>query len=214
MSDWISWDEAVEVVAREFPIERAEELLRAAILRGGALEVRTTDQGYTTNTPQGRYVLDDPDYAYFVGEPRAYRKIEEVDLRTLKAWLRQLTSDPTPAMVGNSPDTDHARDAESAELQTDTTELQTDTTEQSKQSVDAFTYRTGAPGRPTSAHLVKQELQRRADAGELCEKLNQEAEHLSRWLVANHPRAAPMTPKTISNNFRATYSDARKPCPK
>lgn len=104
VSEWISWDEAVEVVARDFPIERAEELLRAAILRGGALEVRTTDQGYTTNTPQGQYVPDDPDYAYFVGEPRAYRKIEEVNLRTLKAWLKGLVSaEPPRVPEGGSP---------------------------------------------------------------------------------------------------------------
>lgn len=202
MSDWISWDEAVEVVAREFPIERAEELLRAAILRGGALEVRTTDQGYTTNTPQGRYVLDAPDYPYFVGERRAYRKIEEVSLRTLKAWLRQLTSDPALAIDGNDFDTDQARGSES-------TELQTDTVGKSIQSPDAVNYRTGAPGRPSSAHLVKQEFQRRADAGELCDSLTQEAEYLSRWLVATFPNAPPMTQKTISNKFRAEYHEAQ-----
>lgn len=93
---WISWDEAVEVIARDYSPERPEQLLRAAILRGGAIIVRAIDEGRTTGSLEGRYVPDNPSYPYALGEARPYRKIEDVDLQSLKVWLSDLKSDPMP----------------------------------------------------------------------------------------------------------------------
>jgi hypothetical protein len=69
----------------------------------------------------------------------------------------------------------------------------------------AAPYRTGAAGRPTSAHLVKAEFERRAAAGEVCERCRDEAIVLIEWLKKEHPDAAPMTPKTVENRIRAEF---------
>lgn len=102
MPEWISWTEAVEVVALYFPAERAEGLLREALSHGGDIEVRVSDQGYTTSWPEGCNVPANPDYPHAVGEERPYFRIEDVDLRTLKAWLKELTSaEPARAPAGD-----------------------------------------------------------------------------------------------------------------
>jgi hypothetical protein len=71
-------------------------------------------------------------------------------------------------------------------------------------------YSTGAPGRPSSKHLVKPELRRRAENGLLLSTLTEEAGHLSRWLEETHPGAPPMTQKTIENSLRALYHSLKK----
>ena len=67
-------------------------------------------------------------------------------------------------------------------------------------------HRTGFPGRPSKAkHLIEQELRRRADAGEACSTLPEEAGALLEWLKDEHPSAPPPTVKTIKNNIRGLY---------
>ena len=46
---------------------------------------------------------------------------------------------------------------------------------------------TGAPGRPSSMHLIKPEFQRRAGAGLLEKSLNKESQALVVWLNARRP---------------------------
>lgn len=99
MAEWVSWEEAIEVVARDFSLERAEELLRAAILRGGVIEVRVTDHGYVSGSLGGRYVPDNPDYPYAAGAARPYYMIEDVNLSSLKRWLTSLKSDSASAKM-------------------------------------------------------------------------------------------------------------------
>jgi hypothetical protein len=65
--------------------------------------------------------------------------------------------------------------------------------------------RTGAPGRPTSRHLVEREFRRRAEADDVCDTLRKEALTLSRWLETAHPGYAPMRPKTVENCIREEY---------
>ena len=67
---------------------------------------------------------------------------------------------------------------------------------------------TGAPGRPSSMHLIKPEFQRRADAGLLEKSLNKESQALVAWLNATHPAMPPLTPKTVANNLREDYRKA------
>ena len=69
--------------------------------------------------------------------------------------------------------------------------------------------RTGAPGRPTSMHLVEGEFRRRCDAGEILSGVGQEAAHLAAWLRSAHPLAPPLTPKAIENNIRHEYRRVR-----
>ena len=64
---------------------------------------------------------------------------------------------------------------------------------------------TGAPGRPTSMHLIKSEFERRAMAGRLLEKLRAESVALRGWFVAQHQDAPPPSVKTIENNIRGEY---------
>jgi hypothetical protein len=66
--------------------------------------------------------------------------------------------------------------------------------------------RTGFPGRPPKGkHLIEREFQRRADAGEVCSTLHDEADALLEWLISEHPSAPPPTVKTIKNNIRSLY---------
>jgi len=71
-------------------------------------------------------------------------------------------------------------------------------------------YRTGAPGRPGSGHLIQPEFQRRIGAGEIEGTLAEQARVLAGWLRATHPRAHPVKPRTAENLIRAAYNRARK----
>jgi hypothetical protein len=64
---------------------------------------------------------------------------------------------------------------------------------------------TGAPGRPTSMHLIRVEHRRRLDAGEAHESLAEEAKHLATWLAQQHPAAPQPTTKTVENAIREAH---------
>lgn len=51
------------------------------------------------------------------------------------------------------------------------------------------TYRTGTQGQPSSMHLMKSELLRRAESGQMRKSLKAEAEDLVEWLRETHPNA-------------------------
>jgi hypothetical protein len=73
---------------------------------------------------------------------------------------------------------------------------------------------TGAPGRPTSMHLVELEHRDRWQRGEAETSIGAEAAALANWLRTEHPHAPPLTPKTIANKLRHDYrrrgAEARK----
>ena len=78
--------------------------------------------------------------------------------------------------------------------------------------------RSGAPGKPSSMHLVEWELDRREDAGERHPTIKEWSDVLSQWLAENHRGAPRATSKTISNalghRFRGLLSaapDLRRP---
>jgi hypothetical protein len=64
---------------------------------------------------------------------------------------------------------------------------------------------TGAPGRPTSMHLVEAEHRARWNRGEAETSIGAEANILSVWLQNNHPDAPPLTAKTIRNRLSAEH---------
>lgn len=73
---------------------------------------------------------------------------------------------------------------------------------------------TGAPGRPTSMSLIKDEHERRLNGGEAHEALAEEARHLNAWLKAMYPTAMQPTPKTIGNAIRGAHRQHATRSPK
>ena len=76
------------------------------------------------------------------------------------------------------------------------------------EEVRASRSRTGAPGRPTSMHLIKKEFERRAAAGSLDDQLAAVAQSLVNWLKETHPAEPQLTPKTVENNLRVAFRRA------
>jgi len=72
--------------------------------------------------------------------------------------------------------------------------------------------RSGAPGRPSSMHLVLMEHLRRVEAGEACDSRTKEAKALVGWLRATHPTAHPLTWNTVRNALPDSFqpNTARK----
>ena len=68
-----------------------------------------------------------------------------------------------------------------------------------------YPLRSGAPGRPTSMHLVEAKFDARCARSEVASSLAEEARYLADWLRSAHPNAPPLTDKTIKNNLRAAY---------
>ncbi len=68
-----------------------------------------------------------------------------------------------------------------------------------------YPQRSGAPGRPTSMHLVEAEFDARCARSEVAASLAKEAEYLTDWLKRAHPSAPTLTAKTIKNNLRAAF---------
>jgi len=65
--------------------------------------------------------------------------------------------------------------------------------------------RTGAPGRPTSMHLVETEFRARCARNEVEASLAKEADLLAAWLSNEHPSSPRLTTKTIKNRLRDAY---------
>jgi hypothetical protein len=72
----------------------------------------------------------------------------------------------------------------------------------------AESVRTGAPGRPTPAHLVVMEFKRRAESGELAENVSTESKQLAAWLKREHPSLPALTAKTIRNRIASDFRTA------
>jgi len=80
---------------------------------------------------------------------------------------------------------------------------------------DAPPSSSGAPGRPTSMHLVETEFRRRAEENLTAPTLKDEADILAAWLRRSHPNAPKASTKTIKNRLRVAYRDLarHKPIP-
>ena len=86
-------------------------------------------------------------------------------------------------------------------------------------SIPQTVKRSGAPGHPSSMHLVKLEMKRRAETSEMIKtSLRQEADQLVGWLAREHPEAPQLTQKTIQNKlgdqWRSLGGVSRKYVPK
>jgi hypothetical protein len=69
-------------------------------------------------------------------------------------------------------------------------------------SIPQTVKRSGAPGHPSSMHLVKLEMKRRAETSEMIKtSLRQEADQLVGWLARRHPEEPQLTQKTIQNKL-------------
>jgi hypothetical protein len=68
-------------------------------------------------------------------------------------------------------------------------------------------YRTGLAGKPTSWHLIEQELRRRHAAGERHLKRAEWARILIKWLQSTHSNAPCPTVKTLTNKLPGVISE-------
>jgi len=81
------------------------------------------------------------------------------------------------------------------------------------------TYRTGLAGKPSSWHLIESECRRRYQAGERYpNKAGREmsaewARVLGAWLSQNHPDAAPVTQKALSNKLAGLLRELQAATP-
>jgi hypothetical protein len=64
---------------------------------------------------------------------------------------------------------------------------------------------TGAPGRPSSMHLVEAEFEARCARGETAASLAEECRYLANWLKREQPNGPPITEKTIKNRLRHKF---------
>lgn len=64
---------------------------------------------------------------------------------------------------------------------------------------------TGAPGRPSSMHLVLLKFRERAEANELETSLAREAATLAAWFRKEYPKKQPLAPGTIENKIRSDF---------
>lgn len=71
-------------------------------------------------------------------------------------------------------------------------------------------YHNGFPGRPTIAHLVLAELDRRASDGRLEANLAKQAVAMQQWAADNHPEVRTPTLKTLENSIRHRFMELRK----
>jgi len=77
----------------------------------------------------------------------------------------------------------------------------------------AVIYKTGVAGRPTSRDLAKQEMQRRADNGELCSSLAAEVRVLREWVQRYHAAAPQLTQSALQNALRDDYRRLKRSTP-
>jgi hypothetical protein len=73
-------------------------------------------------------------------------------------------------------------------------------------SAETATDHSGAPGRPSSAHLVDAEFERRLQSGAIKSSLASQAEVLKAWLKTTHPKLSPMSAGTIENRIRDAWN--------
>lgn len=76
---------------------------------------------------------------------------------------------------------------------------------------DSDPVRTGAPGRPTSIHLVQAEHRSRIDAGLAEDSVTREAAYLADWLSKTYPAVPQIKAKTVANNIRDAHRVAKGP---
>jgi hypothetical protein len=75
--------------------------------------------------------------------------------------------------------------------------------------LDEASFRSGAPGRPSSMHLVRVEAERRKDDIPAYSSLASFADDLLIWLKRTHPTAPNLTRKTVENNVRPFFKAHR-----
>jgi len=66
---------------------------------------------------------------------------------------------------------------------------------------------TGAPGRPSSMHLVEAEYRARWHRGEAEASIGAEAKTLAEWLQNKHPHVPRLRPKSIANRLRHEHRE-------
>lgn len=77
--------------------------------------------------------------------------------------------------------------------------------------VETSVTHTGDPGRPSSAHLYVQELERRIKEKRIEATLAGQARALHNWLTSKYPELSPPTVGTIENRIRPLYRKSQKP---
>jgi hypothetical protein len=184
---WIQLNDAAWIIHTKLnvPMGEAHELLMKdatppAVPLVGLLMLEDED-GFKTPIEITRTKLRDGDVEFSSGGMTSdgdYISRIHVELNHLEAWLEKRKA-PVVQPAG--------READSA----------TETPDP---------YQTGLPGRPTIAHLIDAEFQRRVRARETLTSISAEANALREWALTHHPAAPTPKPRSIENQIRSQYS--------
>jgi hypothetical protein len=82
------------------------------------------------------------------------------------------------------------------------------------QKIHDVPQRSGAPGKPSSMHLILDEHERRRVAGKTAQSREAEGEALAAWLRATHPTAPPAKAKTIRDKLPPSFQPFNGRLPK
>jgi hypothetical protein len=74
-------------------------------------------------------------------------------------------------------------------------------------------YHTGAPGRPSPIQFIEDEFERRIDAKEIEPTVTEQGKVLYEWCREAHPKIAAPRPKTIENQIRERFNEAKSSRP-
>jgi hypothetical protein len=118
--------------------------------------------------------------------------------RVARAWFEAEAWDLAPWLKGPAT-SGHSDPLDVHEISSDATPTDITPAAGSANQV-AAPYKSGAQGRPTSINLIRVDLERRREEGQVLPTLKAESEALTARLAEEHPDAPPATAKTIRNS--------------
>ena len=192
--DYYLSSKALELIEKALPKEYSEHNLAEALrngLRAWILDQKTNQRILIPPEAWWRGSQEENPELY----KRSVRFVFSSDLALLSVWCDKGFFPLSTSYKG--------------ELQIDKEGLDRLLASAVKSNTQADSYRTGAPGRPTIAHLISDEFNRRLEAGEILSSIAKEAGALRDWARAQHPNAPTPEARTIENQIRSAYNQLK-----